>query len=136
MSLYSLHPEHFDFEPLDYDATIGIDLIARNKTNNKIADCDYWYVELKYKLSAKGFNHTFKNIRYIVCWEVGKLLDGELIDSAVEGDSTRIFKKETDSDGKNVYFLEKKGAPIRIQVIPIKEYIENDLGITINDAEK
>ncbi len=42
MSLYTLHPEHFDFEPLDYDESIGVDLVARNKSSNKIADCEYW----------------------------------------------------------------------------------------------
>ena len=58
MSLYSLYPDSFDFEPLDYDASIGVDLVARNKTTSKIADCDYWYIELKYKLGATVFNHS------------------------------------------------------------------------------
>ncbi len=41
ISLYTLYPDEFEFEPLDYDESAGIDLLARNKTGNKIADCEF-----------------------------------------------------------------------------------------------
>lgn len=41
ISLYTLKPEDFEFEPLDYDESVGIDLLARNKTDNKISDCEF-----------------------------------------------------------------------------------------------
>ena len=131
MSLYSLYPDSFDFEPLDYDASIGVDLVARNKTTSKIADCDYWYIELKYKLGATIFNHSFKNIRYIVCWCLAdKVKDGTILESSVEGEN-RVLKIEEDDNGKKHYFLVKKGAPIRIEVIQIKNFIEEELGIQL-----
>lgn len=130
MSLYTLHPEHFDFEPLDYDESIGVDLVARNKTNNKIADCEYWYVELKYLLGAREFNHSFKNIRVIVCWDIfSKIKDGSLIKTSVD-DDVREFQIR-DDNGKKVYYLDSKSSPIKIRVISIKQYITETLEIEI-----
>ena len=133
MSLYTLYPDRFDFEPLDYDESIGIDLVARNKTDNKISDCEYWYVELKYMLSAKEFNHSFQNIRKVVCWGISdNLKDGTKISSSA-GDKDRIFKIGTDSNGKKVYFLDSNDSDLKISVIPIKEFLEKDLGIEIKE---
>jgi hypothetical protein len=54
MSIYSLYPDKFLFEPLDYNTTKGIDLIGRNKTENKISESEFWYIELKL-LNLKEF---------------------------------------------------------------------------------
>src|SRR5262249_54500180 len=66
VAVYALRPDTFDFEPLDYNTTRGIDIVARNKTKSKVADSEFWYVELKYLLKD-SFNHAFKNLRWIVC---------------------------------------------------------------------
>lgn len=130
MSIYTLYPDKFSFEPLDYDENIGIDLVARNKTNNKIADCEYWYVELKYLLGSREFNHSFKNIRVIVCWEFSNnLKDGSKIVSTA-GDHDRQFHIGA-LEGKKVYYLDSDDSSIRIQVISLKEFIMDELGIEI-----
>jgi hypothetical protein len=71
VAIYSVKPDIFEFEPLDYNTTRGIDIIARNKTSDKVADSKFWYVELKYYLKG-SFNHAFKNLRWIVCWDFEK----------------------------------------------------------------
>lgn len=130
ISLYTLYPEKFDFEPLDYDESIGIDLVARNKTDNQIADCEYWYVELKYLLGSKEFNHSFRNIRRIVCWDfANSLKDGSIITSSA-GDTDREFRVKQ-KDGKNWYYLDADDSSIRIEVISLREFIVKDLGIEI-----
>jgi hypothetical protein len=48
--LHAVRPELFQFEPLDYNTTRGIDLVARNKSDNRISESEMWYVELKYFL--------------------------------------------------------------------------------------
>lgn len=134
-SLYTLYPDKFDFEPLDYDESIGVDLIARNKTDNKISDCEYWYVELKYLLGSREFNHSFRNIRKIVCWDfASNLKDGSIISSSA-GDSDREFRIKQ-KDGKTRYYLDADDSSIKIGVIPIREFIEKELGIEILDQEK
>lgn len=136
ISLYTLNPENFDFEPLDYDESAGIDLLARNKTENKISDCEFWYVELKYQLGATEFNHSFTNIRYIVCWELSsKIKDGSILKTSVE-DATRILRiipKEGDKPRR--YYLDTDDAALKIRVICLKEYIEEELKIMLLDQE-
>lgn len=134
ISLYTLHPEHFDFEPLDYDESAGIDLLARNKTTNKIADCEFWYVELKYQLGATEFNHSFSNIRYIVCWELAsKIKDGSILKTSVEGTSRflKIIPKEEDKPRK--IYLDSNDASVKINVICLKEYITDVLKVKLLD---
>lgn len=135
MSIYTLYPDKFSFEPLDYDESIGIDLVARNKSDNKIADCEYWYVELKYLLGSREFNHSFRNIRVIVCWEFSNnLKDGSKIASTA-GDNERQFRIGM-SQGKKVYHLDSDDSSIRIQVIPLKEFIVEELKIEIKEQQQ
>ena len=130
MSIYTLYPGKFSFEPLDYDESIGVDLVARNKSDNKIADCEYWYVELKYLLGSREFNHSFRNVRVIVCWDFSNnLKDGTKIASSA-GDTERQFHIGS-SNGKKVYFLDSDDSAVRIQVISLKEFIEDELKIEI-----
>lgn len=133
ISLYSLYPDKFDFEPLDYDTRIGVDIIARNKTDIQIADCEYWYVELKRTLSRKEFNHSFKNIRWIVCWELGRdVKHGTILSSIVSGDERELSIKEI-GDGKRAYFLDdpRGQTSVRIKVLVMSEWLRNELGITL-----
>lgn len=132
ISLYTLNPGYFAFEPLDYDESAGIDLLARNKSDNRIADCEFWYVELKYQLGATEFNHSFSNIRYIVCWELAsKIKDGSLLHSSVDGTNRVLTIKATEEDKPKKYYLENDDSQIRIQVICLKEYIEKELKISL-----
>lgn len=135
MTLYALYPDKFDFEPLDYDENIGIDLLARNKSKNKIADCEYWYVELKYLLGSREFNHSFRNIRQVVCWDFStNLKDGSLVKSITE-DCDRIFRIGNDSEGNEVYFLDSDDSSIKIKVICVWKLL-TDLGIEIKKQEE
>lgn len=127
-SIYALHPDRFEFEPLDYNTNIGIDIIARNKSTQRIADCEFWYVELKHMLSAKGFNHSFKNLRWILCWDFTKdIKDGTEITSDVDNETRRI--KIGNDKGKKVYFLENDSSSIRIKVVRLKEFLETEMNL-------
>lgn len=116
MSLYTINPENFEFEPLDYDESIGIDLLARNKSKNKIADCEFWYVELKYQLGATPFNHSFSNIRYILCWELAnKVKDGTELQSSVE-EEMRVFHiipADKEQNKPKQYYLDNDNTAVR-----------------------
>ena len=131
ISLYTLFPDKFDFEPLDYDTKIGVDIIARNKTENKISDCEYWYIELKKTLSKQEFNHSFRNIRYIVCWDIAKdMKDGTYVSSIVENDERKLTIVNLDN-GNKAYFLDDPAgrSSIRIKILPLKEWIANELNL-------
>ncbi len=136
ISLYTLDPDNFDFEPLDYDESVGIDLLARNKTTNRIADCEFWYVELKYQLGATKFNHSFSNIRYIVCWELANnLRHGTELTTTVE-DEIRVFKIVPENRDRGIprsYFLDNDSSSVKIKVVCLKDYVTEKLGLTLHD---
>ena len=130
MSLYALNPENFDFEPLDYDERIGVDLIARNKSDNRIVESEFWYVELKYMLGSADFNHSFSYLRRILCWDLDKSVkDGSVLKSSVE-DSSREVKitPKTNTTSRTIKLV-SDASDIAIRVYCLKDYIEDVLQI-------
>lgn len=127
-TLLAIYDEEFPFEALDYNTRQGIDIIARNKSTNPIADCEYWYVELK-KYLGKNFNHSFENLRWIVCWDFDDDLkhDTEVTSSIEEG--KRVLQIERHND-YNEYYLRRvtsgsrkaiADAGTRISIVRLKE---------------
>lgn len=128
LTLYALYPDKFEFEPLDYNTNQGIDIIARNTTRNKISDCEFWYIELKYLL-GKSFNHSLENIRWVICWDFDKNIKHDSVINSVIENEERRFVFDKDNEGKSVYFLDKPNSMTKIKVIKLKEYIEENLGL-------
>ena len=99
-TLVALAPDLFDFEPLDYNTTKGIDLIVRDK-RLVLAEHNLGYVELKQYLTPK-FNHAFNYLRWIVCWEFGRNVGvGVKFEGIVDTD-IRELKSGQDEDGRNL----------------------------------
>ncbi|MBM3948142.1 MAG: sensor histidine kinase [SAR202 cluster bacterium] len=132
MTLVSLKPDLFDFEPLDYNANRGIDLIARNKKANLITESEFSYIELKHTLQTKRFNHAFDYIRWIVCWDLANddLVGAEFV--GIEDPDIRTLRKERDPQEGNIYYLEAKKKASRVQVIRLREFLESKLGLTFS----
>jgi hypothetical protein len=132
-SIYAMQPNLFEFEPMDYNTTRGIDIIGRNKTDNVISDCEYWYIEMKYLLE-KNFNHSFKYTRWIVCWDFANDIKHETtVRTNIENEERKIVY--IPNEDTKIYFLEKPTDRIRIQVIRLREYLEKKLGIIFVDQE-
>jgi Histidine kinase-, DNA gyrase B-, and HSP90-like ATPase len=127
-SIYALHPDLFEFEPLDYNTTEGIDVIARNKSTNRIVEGEHWYVELKYLMKCK-FNHAFQHLRWIVCWDFDKSVAIGSEFQGVEETDIRRLAADTGEDGHIIYFLDNKRKATKIQIIKLKEFLRNKLGI-------
>lgn len=116
--LNTLYPEDFEFEPLDYNSNNGIDMIVQPK-NQSVRDPAYKYVELKYMLGKNEFNHSFKNISYILCWDVDKnIKDGITFSSKVDGDEWTYVTS------KNKIFLDNGDTNIKIEIIRLKEIFD------------
>jgi hypothetical protein len=132
VAIYAIRPDIFEFEPLDYNTTRGIDVIARNKTNDSVADSTFWYVELKYYLKG-SFNHAFKNLRWIVCWDFEKNIRADSEFKSIEETDVRRLQIHRDSNGKTSYFLENPGRANRIQVIRLAQFLKENLGMEFRD---
>jgi hypothetical protein len=126
VAIYSLRPDIFEFEPLDYNTTRGIDIVARNKTNNRVADSKFWYVELKYQLKD-SFNHAFKNLRWIVCWDFEKNIREGSEFRSIEETDIRLLKVHKDAMGRTSYFLDNPATANKIQVIRLEQFLKETL---------
>lgn len=127
-TLCSLRPKIFDFEPLDYNTTRGIDIIARNRSDNKVSESKFWYVELKYFL-VDSLNHGFKYLRWIVCWDFDKSVKAGTEFSALQELDARTLEITKTPEGKTVYFLNSKTQAVKIQVIRLREFLAEHLNL-------
>lgn len=127
MTVHALHPDLFEFEPLDYNTNRGVDLIARNKSATSVTEGEHWYVELKYVLQQRQFNHSFKHLRWIVCWDFDRGVgDGTQLQGIEETD-TRILRVTKDADGHTMYFLDSPTKAKKVQVLRLKEFLKERL---------
>lgn len=122
MAVQALHPELFEFEPVDYNTTRGIDMIGRNKSGGKASEAAYWYIELKHTLSA-NLNHGFRHLRWLVCWDFDEQIDELTEFGSTQETEVRRLVKAKGSDGTTVYFLDSQTAAVKIQVIRLKEFL-------------
>lgn len=88
LTLYTLRKDLFPFTPMDYNTYQGIDIIA-SPLNTELQLPNYFYVEMKHIFTNNSFNHIFKNICYIVCWDVHtSIIDKVQIKSKIEEEKT------------------------------------------------
>ena len=111
-TLVGIAPELFEFEPLDYSTTKGIDLVIHDK-RQVLAEHNLGYLELKHFLTPK-FNHAFQYLKWIVCWEFGRSVS---VGSKFEGISDtdiRELRSGKDEHGLNIYWLDAPQAANKI----------------------
>jgi hypothetical protein len=129
MRIYALEPQLFSFEPLDYNTSRGIDVIARNKAGKNGAEADLWYVELKYLLKT-NLNHGFKHLRWILCWDFDKAIDSNSeFGSTVQENDIRKLESGKSKEGEVLYFLSSPTSAVKVQVIRFQEFLKHTLNL-------
>lgn len=128
-ALSMIFPEKFEFDLLDYNTWRGIDALVREKAEVPVSESEYKYLELKAVLKKNNFNHTFRNLKWIVCWDLHKeIKDGTEIESCI-GEKRKFKVREGD------WYLEGKGlTPVKI--IILKQIIKEDKNIEIVKLKK
>ncbi len=132
MKICTLRPDLFEFEPLDYNTSRGIDIVARNKTSNRISESSFWYVELKHIL-RETLDHGFKYLRWIVCWDFDKAINRDSEFAAVQESDVRTLETSKDHEGHMIYFLNSRTSAIKIQVIRLKQFLQERLEVEFKD---
>jgi len=127
MVVHALEPELFDFEPLDYNTTRGIDLVVRDK-RDILEEHRLGYAELKYYLMP-NFNHAFRFLKWIVCWDFGKTAVVDSLFVGAEESDRRSLKTGIDENNHRVYWLDAPRAANKIHVIRLKELLNDRLGL-------
>lgn len=121
----------FPFTVIDYDTHMGYDVLVKTTNEIPIKKDTLEFIEFKHYLGT-SFNHSFKYLRGIVCWDIdtNKAKNGteftdvsgairilQIVPPAKEGDYTR-------------YYLDAIRSAKKIEIYVLKEYLNECLGIT------
>jgi hypothetical protein len=127
VQLATLSPTLFPFEIVDYDTHSGIDVIAKLRDAVPVAASTLHYIELKYFLGS-SMNHSFDNIRFIVCWDTEIKHGGTATDLAGQERTLYVAPADPKAGGYTGYFL-RRDFKTEIQVFVLKDYLREMLGI-------
>ena len=119
LQLSILAPDLFKFHILDYDTYQGIDVIVKGDDTRPITDSKLFYVEFKHLLEST-FNHSFKNLHSVVCWDTQVKHDGTV--ECLGGTQKRtmnIVPPEYAEDYTR-YYLEARRDPRKIEVFVLE----------------
>ena len=121
VQLATLEPNLFPFAIVDYDTHSGIDVIAKMQGPKPIGLSDLFYVELKFFFEAP-MNHTFDNMRYVVCWDTAVKHGGKVTDLAGQERILHVAEADKASGNYTGYFL-RRNFKQDIEVFVLKDYL-------------
>lgn len=127
VQLTTLKPDLFPFEIVDYDTHSGIDVIAKFRDAMSVSASALHYVELKFFLEGT-MNHSFDNMRFIVCWDTNVKHGGKAVDLAGEERTLHVAPADPQAGGYTGYFL-RRDFKTEIQIFVLKDYLREKLGI-------
>lgn len=130
MQLSSHNEELFPFVVVDYDTHSGIDVIVKAKDDTPIKTSTLYYVEFKNYLT-KDFNHSFKNLHSIICWDINLnelKNNSEVVDIANQRRTLKIVPPADENDYTR-YYLDAIRGERKIEVFVLKYYLKERLGI-------
>jgi hypothetical protein len=132
--LSQIEKDIFPFQIIDYDTHEGIDVIAKGDKTTPIQSAKLYYVEFKRNLT-KIFNHSFKNIHSVVCWDTDVKHDEEIEDIQHKTRKLKIIPPNAENNYTQ-YFLDLPGIGHRIEVFVLKDYLKEKLNIDFRPRTK
>ena len=129
MQLSFLDDSIFPFTVIDYDTHSGIDVIVKSKDLIPIKNSQLFYVEFKNYLT-KNFNHTFKNLHSIICWDISSNIKNgsELEDITGAKRTLKIVQPAEDGDYTR-YYLDDLRNERKIEIFALKQYLKERFDI-------
>ena len=79
LQIMTLKPDLFDFKIIDYDTGLGYDLLVTKDYQLDLSRAALRFVEMKFELK-RDFNHSFKRLAAILCWDTNLANDEEVHD--------------------------------------------------------
>jgi hypothetical protein len=86
----TLRPDLFDFKIIDYDTSIGYDLLVTKDSALDLNRAALRFVEMKYELQRE-FNHSFKRLAAVICWDTKLTNESEVRDMTGEKRTLRVI---------------------------------------------
>lgn len=127
VQLSVVESELFPFTIIDYDTHSGYDVLVKGDSATPIQNARKFYVEYKHLLSS-SFNHSFQNLKCIVCWNT-KLRHDDEISDITDTKRTLQIHGVGPKGSYTKYFLHDPGDANRIEVFVLKFFLKEKLGI-------
>lgn len=129
LQLSALMPSLFGFKVIDYDTSIGYDLLVTKDYALDLNKTAMRFAEIKFELK-RDFNHSFKKLAVVICWDTKLSNDDEVIDLT---GAKRIMKiTPRDKKAKNSYtkyMLVTSTELHNIEVFVLKDFLHECLKI-------
>ncbi len=123
LQLLALEPSLFDFKVVDYDTSLGYDLLVTKDYALDLNRAALRFAEIKYELK-RDFNHSFKKLAAVICWDTKLSNDDDVIDLTGSKRTMKITspdKKAKDSYTK--YMLVSVTESHNIEVFVLKDFL-------------
>jgi hypothetical protein len=127
IQLSTLEPDLFPFMIVDYDTHSGIDVIAKMRDSTPVGSSDLYYVELKFFFESP-MNHSFDNMRYVVCWDTEIKQGGKVTDLAGQERILHVAQADPKAGNYTGYFL-RRDFKHEIEIFVLKDYLREKLGL-------
>jgi hypothetical protein len=124
----TLRPDLFDFKIIDYDTSIGYDLLVTKDSALDLNRAALRFVEMKYELQRE-FNHSFKRLAAVICWDTKLTNESEVRDMTGEKRTLRVSPKSVEKeDSYTKYMLVSDTEEHNIEVFVLRDYLRERLG--------
>ena len=120
--LLALDPKIFNFKVIDYDTSLGYDLLVTKNTALNLNNMAMYFVEMKYILKT-DFNHSFKKLASIICWDTNLSDEYEVSDMSGEIRKMKITPKRQNNGNYTKYMLITNSEDHNIEVFVLSKYL-------------
>ncbi|MBA7501634.1 hypothetical protein ES706_00207 [subsurface metagenome] len=135
LQLLALTPDLFDFKVIDYDTSMGYDLLVTRDYALDLERAAMQFVEMKYELK-RDFNHSFKKLAAVICWDTKLANDEEVEDITGAERTMKITPPRGDEDSYTKYMLVSETEPHNIEVIVLKDFLRERLKLEFRPRTK
>lgn len=129
LQILTLEPDIFGFKVIDYDTSIGYDLLVTRDTSLDLNRASMMFVEIKQQLQ-KQFNHSFARLAAVICWDTELYNEAEVEDIKGEKRKMKItVPGQANGNNYKKYMLVSDTEPHNIEVFVLKEFLKEKLGL-------
>jgi len=127
LQLLALKPCLFDLKVIDYDTSIGYDLLVTKDYALDLNRAAIRFTEIKHELK-RDFNHSFKKLAAVICWDTKLSNDDEVIDLTGAKRTMKITPPDEKAEnGYTKYMLVSATESHNIEVFVLKDFLRERL---------
>jgi len=122
LQLLTLDPTAFGFKVVDYDTSIGYDLLVTKDLALDLNRASMMFCEVKFELK-RDFDHSFKRLGAVICWDTRLSNDDEVIDLTGAKRTMKITPRDQTHYAYTKYMLVSSTEHHNIEVFVLKDFL-------------